>query len=150
MPLTSKCLSSPLFPELQTDTYYQLLPTGCPKALYSTNRSWYPPLFNFLLLFSHFKSCPTLCNPMDCSTPGFPVLYQLPEFAHTCVHCVGKAIRLSHPTSPPLPVWLMVPHPSSSQVETRTLSWSSFSVSSMITKSCLFRLLNIPPLSVPS
>ena len=32
------------------------------------------------------KSCPTLCNPMDCSTPGFPVLHYLPEFAQICVH----------------------------------------------------------------
>ena len=31
-------------------------------------------------------SCPTLCNPMDCSTPGFPVLHHLPEFAQTHVH----------------------------------------------------------------
>ena len=33
--------------------------------------------------FSVAKSCPTLCDPMDCSTPGFPVLYYLPEFAQT-------------------------------------------------------------------
>ena len=32
------------------------------------------------------QSCPALCNPMDCSTPGFPVLYQLPELAQTHVH----------------------------------------------------------------
>ena len=32
------------------------------------------------------QSCPTLCDPMDCSTPGLPVLHQLPELAQTHVH----------------------------------------------------------------
>ena len=45
----------------------------------------------------------TLCNPMDCSTPGFPVLYYLGEFAQTHVHWVGDAIQLSHPLSPTSP-----------------------------------------------
>ena len=49
------------------------------------------------------KSCPTLCNPMDCSTPGFPVLHCLPEFAQTHVHWVGDAIQPSPPLSPPSP-----------------------------------------------
>ena len=43
------------------------------------------------------KSCPTLCDPMDCSTPGFPVLHQLLELAQTHVHRVGDAIQPSHP-----------------------------------------------------
>ena len=38
------------------------------------------------------QSCPTLCNPMDCSTPGFPVHHQLPELAQTHVHRVSDAI----------------------------------------------------------
>ena len=37
------------------------------------------------------KSCPTLCDPMDCITPGSPVLHYLPEFAHTHVHWVSDA-----------------------------------------------------------
>ena len=41
--------------------------------------------------------CPTLCNPIDCSTPGFPVHHQLPELAQTHVHQVGDAIQPSHP-----------------------------------------------------
>ena len=45
------------------------------------------------------KSCPTLWNPMDCSTPGFPVLHHLPEFAQTHVDWVGDAIQQSHPLS---------------------------------------------------
>ena len=39
------------------------------------------------------QSCPTLCDPMDCSTPGFPVHHQLPELAQAHVHRVGDAIQ---------------------------------------------------------
>ena len=42
------------------------------------------------------KSCPTLCDPMVCSIPGFPVLHYIPEFAQTHVHWVGDAIQPSH------------------------------------------------------
>jgi len=49
------------------------------------------------------KSCPTFCDPMDCSTPGFPVLHHLPEFAQTQVHWIGDAIQPSHPLSSPSP-----------------------------------------------
>ena len=52
------------------------------------------------------QSCLTLCDPMDCSTPGFPVHHQLPEFAQTYVHRVSDAIQLSHPlSSPSLPTF---------------------------------------------
>ena len=43
------------------------------------------------------QSCPTLCNPMDYSTPGFPVHHQFPELAQTHAHQVGDAIQPSHP-----------------------------------------------------
>ena len=49
------------------------------------------------------QSCPTLCNPMDCSTPGLTVHRQLPEFTQTHVYCVGDAIQPSHPRSSPSP-----------------------------------------------
>ena len=49
------------------------------------------------------QSCSTLCNPMDCSTPGFPVLHQFPELGQTHVHWVGDAIQPSHPLLPPFP-----------------------------------------------
>ena len=49
------------------------------------------------------QSCPTLCDPMDCSTPGFPVHQQLPELAQTHVHWVGDAIQPSHPLLSPSP-----------------------------------------------
>ena len=44
-------------------------------------------------LSSVAQSCPTLCDPMDCSTPGFPVHHQLPELAQTHVHWVGDAVQ---------------------------------------------------------
>ena len=47
--------------------------------------------------------CLTLCDPMDGSTPGFPVLHHLQELAQTHVHRVGDAIQPSHPLSPPAP-----------------------------------------------
>ena len=52
------------------------------------------------------QSCPTLCDPMNCSTPGLPVHHQLPEFTETHVHRVSDAIQRSHPLSshsPPAP-----------------------------------------------
>ena len=45
--------------------------------------------------------CMTLCDPMDCSMPGFPVLHYLLEFTQTHVHWVGDAIQPSHPLSSP-------------------------------------------------
>ena len=52
------------------------------------------------------QSCPTLCDPMNHSTPDLPVHHQLPEFTQTHVHRVGDAIQPSHPLlspSPPAP-----------------------------------------------
>ena len=45
------------------------------------------------------KSCPTLCDPMDCTIPGFSVLHHLPKLAQAHVHWVGVAIQPSHPRS---------------------------------------------------
>ena len=49
------------------------------------------------------QSCPTLCDPMNCSTPGLPVHHQLLEFTQTHVHRVSDAIQLSHTLSSPSP-----------------------------------------------
>ena len=49
------------------------------------------------------QSCPILCDPMNCSTPGLPVHHQLPEFTQTHVHWVSDAIQPSHPLSSPSP-----------------------------------------------
>ena len=50
--------------------------------------------------------CPTLCSHMNCSTPGFPVLHCLPEFAQILVYWVDDAIQPSHPLLPPSPIAL--------------------------------------------
>ena len=60
-------------------------------------------LFTFLMFSLVTQLCLTLCNPMDCSTPGFPVHHQLPEPAQTHVHQVGDAIQPSQPLSSPSP-----------------------------------------------
>ena len=75
--------------------------------------------FFFLYVLKHsvqFSSvaqwCPTLCDPMNHSTPGLPVHHQLPEFTQTYVHQVGDAIQTSHPLSSPFPP---APNPSQHQ-----------------------------------
>ena len=63
-------------------------------------------IFSFSNLYcccSVTKSCTTLTDPMDYSMPGFPVLYQVPEFAQIRVHWVGDAIQPSHPLSSSFP-----------------------------------------------
>ena len=62
------------------------------------------------ILSSVAQSCPTLCDPMNHSTPGLPVHHQLPGFTQTHVHQVHDAIQPSHPLSSPSP-----PAPSPSQ-----------------------------------
>ena len=57
-------------------------------------------LFLFICYWSVAKSCVTLWDPMNCSTPGFLTLHHLPEFAQTHVHWVSDAIRPSHPCHP--------------------------------------------------
>ena len=49
------------------------------------------------------QPCPTLCDPMDCSTPGLPVHHKLPELGQMHVRRVGDAIQPSHPLSSPSP-----------------------------------------------
>ena len=87
-----------------------------PKVLHEDNLlyallglSWIP------LRLSQFssvaESCPTLCDLMDCSTPGLPVHYRLLEFTQTHVHWVGDAIKPSHPLlSPSLPAFNFSQH----------------------------------------
>ena len=72
------------------------------------------PLLSSPVQFSSVtQSCPTLCNPMNRSTPGLPVHHQLPEFTQTHVHWVGDAIQPSHPLSSPS---LLLPIPPSIRV----------------------------------
>ena len=63
----------------------------------------HPPSCRCCCCCSVAQSCPTLCHPMDCSTPGFPVLHYVLEFTQTPVHWVCDAVQLSHPLSSPSP-----------------------------------------------
>ena len=62
--------------------------------------SIFPNLYQFS---SVTQSCPTLCDPMNCSMPDLPVHHQLPESTQTHVHCVSDTIQPSHPLSSPSP-----------------------------------------------
>ena len=68
--------------------------------------------FSTIQFSSVTQSCPTLCNPMNRSTPGLPVHHQLPEFTQIHVHRVSDAIQPSHPRLSPSP-----PAPNPSQHE---------------------------------
>ena len=65
-----------------------------------------PSLFRRLQFSSVAQSCPTFCNPMDCSMPSLPVHQHLPEFTQTHVHWVSDAIQPSHLLSSPSPLAL--------------------------------------------
>ena len=72
------------------------------------------------------QSCPTLCDPMNRSTPGLPVYQQLPEFTQTHVHRVSDAIQPSHPrSSPSSPAPNPSQHQSLFQWVNSLLSWIS-------------------------
>ena len=97
------------------------LSSGCPWGtcpwVYSappgpvTEGYWRLPLL--IVQFSSVaQSCPTLCNPMNRSTPGLPVHHQLPEFTQTHIHQVSDAVQPSHPLSSPSPP---APNPSQHQ-----------------------------------
>ena len=68
--------------------------------LYMLRRIW-SNLLRIVQFSSVAQSCPTLCDPMNRSTPGIPVHHQLPEFTQTHVHRVHDAIQPSHPLSSP-------------------------------------------------
>ena len=85
----------------------------CPSADEWIRKLWYIYTMEYSVQFSSVaQSCPTLCNPMNCSTPGLPVHHQLPEFTQTHVHRVGDAIQPSHPLLSPSP-----PAPNPSQLQ---------------------------------
>ena len=79
------------------------------------------------------KSCLTLCNPMNCCMPSFPVLHHLPEFAQIHIHWVGDAIQPSHPLMLPFILPSIFPSirvfSSESVLHIRWLKYWSFSFS---------------------
>ena len=84
------------------------LPSCCPYicslhlCLYFcfANKTIYTTFLDFTYISVQSQSCPTFCDPMNCSMPGLPVHHQLPESTQTHVHCVSDAIQPSHPLSP--------------------------------------------------
>ena len=73
------------------------------------------------------QSCPTLCDPMNCSTPGLPVHHQLLEFTQTHVHQVSDAIQPPHPLlSPSLPAPNLSQHQSLYNESTRCMRWPKY------------------------
>ena len=85
----------------------------CPSTKEWMKNIWYIYTMEYSVQFSSVtQSCPTLCDPMNRSTPGLPVHHQLQEFTQTHVHRVGDAIQPSHPLSSPSPP---TPNPSQHQ-----------------------------------
>ena len=87
--------SDSVIPVFNSSLLLMLCRTGCICCNWSINQ-----------FSSVTQSCPTLCDPMNLSTPGLPVHHQLPEFTQTHVHRVSDAIQPSHPLSslsPPAP-----------------------------------------------
>ena len=83
------------------------------KFIHLCNVNPYQDIERYSVQFSSVaQSCPTLCDPMNCSMPGLPVHHQLPEFTQTHVHRVSDAIQPSHPLSSPSPP---APNPSQHQ-----------------------------------
>ena len=78
---------------------------------------------NHFQFISIAQSCPTLCDPMNRSTPGLRVHHQLPEFTQTHVHQVSDAIQPSHPLASPSP-----PALNPSQHQSQLFTWGGQSI----------------------
>ena len=81
----------------------------------------------FVCCYSVAPSCPTLCNPMNCSTPSFPVLHHLLELAQIHIHWVGDASQPSHPLLSPSP-WLQSFPASGSFTRNQFFAWGDQSI----------------------
>ena len=99
-PWTVACQVS-LSMEFSRQEHWSGLP--CPPPRY---------VFSSVQFSSVAQLCPTLCNPMNHSTPGLPVHHQLPEFTQTYIHRVSDTIQPSYPLSSPFPP---APNPSQHQ-----------------------------------
>ena len=100
-----RCLHVLLLLSLQFLLPSQILPTSLQGQLITF-------LYGPVQFSSVAQSCPTLCDPMNCSTPGLPVHHQLQEFTQTHIHWVSDAIQPSHPLSSPSP---LAPNPAQHQ-----------------------------------
>ena len=108
---TEKDTCSPVFTAALFTIARTLRQPRCPSTVEWLKKLWYIYTMEYSVQFSSVaQSCPTLWDPMNCSTPGLPVHHQLLEFTQTYIHQVGDAIQPSHPLSSPSP-----PAPNSSQ-----------------------------------
>ena len=89
---------------LECSFHSPVLPKICllPEGVVSSTAS--------LSCCSSTQLCPTLCDAMDCSTPGFPALHRLPESAQTCILWVSDRLQPSCPLTSPSPPALNLPH----------------------------------------
>ena len=94
-PLQYSCLENPMDRGAWWTILHRVTKSQTQLKRFSTHA------YTVLQSSSVSQSCPTLCNPMDCNMPGFPVHHQLPELTQTHVHQVGDAIQPSHPLSSP-------------------------------------------------
>ena len=98
-----KCRASSWMCKSLYSRRYQLI-TRTETTTVRANKIRRKKFYNLSVQFSSVAhSCPTICDPMNCSTPGLPVHHQLPEFTQTHVHQVSDAIQPSHPLSSPSP-----------------------------------------------
>ena len=103
---------APLPMRLSRQEYWTGLPFPPAGNLSNTGTKLSSDPFPTVQFSSVAQSCPTLCDPMNRSTPGLPVYHHLPEFTQTHVHRVGDAIQPSHLLSSPSPP---APNPSQHQ-----------------------------------
>ena len=110
--LQYSCLENPMDRGAWWATVHRVAKSWIQLKWLSPRVCVYIYLYLYLYLRSVTQSCPTLCDPMNCSTPGLPVHHQLQEFTQTHVHWVSDAIQPSHPLSSPSP---LAPNPSQHQ-----------------------------------
>ena len=119
----SRAKANRVLPKEHTGHSKHSLPTTQEKTLHMDNTRWstskshwlyslQPKMEKLYQIRSVSQPCPTLCDPMNRSTPGLPVHHQLPEFTQTHIHRVSDAIHPSHPLSSPFPP---APNPSQHQ-----------------------------------
>ena len=92
---------------LPSSSFINVGSIGCPVLLSflgdTSSKYADSPAYYLFCYCSITQLCLTLCHPVDCSTPGFPILHHLPEFAQTHVYWVDDAIQPSHPLLSPSP-----------------------------------------------
>ena len=108
MKLNFSCLCFPVYdpfqqPGIETPLCMGGQPYCLPIQCFNVNKKQISNMLQSVQFSSVAQSCPTLCDPMNCSTPGPPVHHQLLEFTQTHVHRVSDAIQPPHPVSSPSP-----------------------------------------------